>query len=403
MLGKIRQCIAGRCGGTKIQLGLFVEENKIFLAQGYSGPDGITILRLAERPLAEAETEYGSVGEAVETTWRMEGLQSKGLVLCLPETMVHCFLREFPPLSAAELAESVKWEVEEATDSITGEHTYAYRETMRSEEQVVLQIEITPLRPLIKLVDSLAQAGFVVRAVVGRQPLQVKKTEESLLLQGDDWQQAILPGVDLVLEETFSGGQIAALQALAYPCGHQPDLLPPERRPPNVNYVRGICLLLAAAAIVLAGLLLQGWNALLAAKEAGETARIRMGMFQEVAEQKKMLELQQLKNGKKVQLLTTLSSRRSSSARGILIHLGFLTTDNVKLTGLEFQSDGMLRLTGRAADYDVLAAYLHRFETDDFFTQVHLVGAESEHDVAGELLPITFSLQSSFGEQEAKG
>ena len=402
MLEKIRQCIAGRCSGTKVQLGLFVEENKIFLAQGCSGPDGITLLRLAERPLAEAQTEYGSVGEAVETTWRMEGLQSKRLVLCLPETMVHCFLREFPPLPAAELAESVKWEVEEATDSITGQHTYAYQETMRSEEQVVLQIETAPLLTLIKLLDSLAQAGFVVKAVVGRQPLQVRKTEDCLLLQADDWQQAILPGKDLVLEETFSGGQIAALQALAYPCGHRLDLLPPERRPPNVNLVRGVCLLLAAVAIVLAGLLLQAWNALLAANEAGETARVRMGLFQEVAEQKTMLELQQLKNEKKVQLLTALSSRRASSARGILIHLGFLTTDNVKLTGLEFQADGMLRLDGRAADYDVLAAYLHRFETDDFFTQVHLAGAESEHDATGDLLPVTFSLQSSFGGQEAK-
>ena len=402
MLEKIRQCIAGKCSGTKVQLGLFVEENKIFLAQGYSGPGEITLLRLAERPLAEAETEYGSVGEAVEISWRMEGMKSKELVLCLPETMVHCFLREFPPLTAAELAESVKWEVEEATDSITEEHTYAYQETMRSEEQVVLQIETAPLLTLIKLLDSLAQAGFVVKAVVGRQPLQVKKPEECLLLQGDDWQQAILPGKDLVLEESFSSGQIAALQALAYPCGHQPDLLPPERRLPNINYVRGICLLLAAAAIVLAGLLLHAWNALLAANEAGETARIRMGMFQEVREQKTMLELQQLKNEKKVQLLTALSSRRSSSARGILIHLGFLTTDNVKLTGLEFQADGMLRLDGRAADYDALAAYLHRFETDDFFTQVHLAGAESERDATGDFLPVRFSLQSSFGGQEVK-
>ncbi|MGL6015202.1 MAG: PilN domain-containing protein, partial [Selenomonadaceae bacterium] len=114
------------------------------------------------------------------------------------------------------------------------------------------------------------------------------------------------------------------------------------------------------------------------------------------------LELQQLKNEKKVQLLTALSSRRASSARGILIHLGFLTTDNIKLTGLEFQADGMLRLDGRAADYDALAAYLHRFETDDFFAQVHLAGAESEHDATGDLLPVTFSLQSSFGGQEAK-
>ena len=402
MLGKIKQYIAEKCSGTKVQLGLFVEENKIFLAQGYSGPDGITLLRLAERPLSEAETEHGSVGETVETTWRMEGLQSKILVLCLPESMVHCFLREFPPLPAAELVESVKWEVEETTDSITGEHTYAYRETMRSEEQVVLQIETAPLHPLIKLVDSLSQAGFVVRAAVGRQPLQVKKTEESLLLQGDDWQQAILPGKDLVLEESFSGGQIASLQALAYPGGHQPDLLPRERRPPNINYARGVFLLLAAVAIVLAGLIFHGWNALLAAKEAGETARLRMGMFQEMAEQKTMLELQQLKNGKKVQLLTALSSRRSSSARGILIHLGFLTTDNVKLTEVEFQADGMLRLEGRAADYDALAAYLHRFETDNFFTEVHLAGAESDRDVAGDFLPVRFSLQSSFGGQEVK-
>ena len=402
MLGKIRQYIVGRCRGTKIQLGLFVGENKIFLAQGCSGPDEITILRLTERPLAEAESEYGSVGEAVETAWRMEGLQSKCLVLCLPETIVHRFLREFPPLPAAELAESVKWEIEETTDSITKQHTYAYRETMRSEEQVVLQIETAPLHPLIKLVDSLAQAGFVVRAIVGRQPLQVRKMEECLLLQGDDWQQAVLPGKDLVLEENFSGGQIAALQALSYPCGHQPDLLPAERRPTNINLVRGLCLVLATAAIVLAGLLLHAWTALVAANEAGETARIRLEMFQEVAEQKTMLELQQLKNEKKVQLLTALSSHRASSARGMLIHLGFLTTDNVKLTGLEFQADGILRLDGRASDYDALALYLHRFETDNFFVQVHLAGAESAHDATGEFLPVTFSLQSSFGGQEAK-
>ena len=81
MLGKIKQYIAEKCSGTKVQLGLFVEENKIFLAQGYSGPDGITLLRLAERPLSEAETEHGSVGETVETTWRMEGLQSKILFI----------------------------------------------------------------------------------------------------------------------------------------------------------------------------------------------------------------------------------------------------------------------------------------------------------------------------------
>lgn len=96
----------------------------------------------------------------------------------------------------------------------------------------------------------------------------------------------------------------------------------------------------------------------------------------------------------------------NTSWYSILVHFGARTTEGVFITRLNKDDDGRrLHLEGRAANYAVLAEFVHNLEQDkDFFTQgVNLESSEAVTGEKAEVGQVRFSLWISWESKESNG
>ena len=105
------------------------------------------------------------------------------------------------------------------------------------------------------------------------------------------------------------------------------------------------------------------------AQEALSEQKNQLALLSHVQKEKIILESAVSTIQKKYDHLTRLSGN-SFPYRSLFVHLGTMTVDGVWLSDITMTAPQSLEIHGEAIDYDALAAFLQKFETDkDFFPQ----------------------------------
>lgn len=359
-------------------LGVFLGKKELCLAAGRLSAAGFTLSRITQIALpaefsdgsAAAERYVPFLQKAVAT----EGFWHRVVLIALPGDRVFSCKKEFPLMTAEELAEAVKWEIEELVPDPEVHWDYGYRQLRQTPEGIEVAIEAIPGR-LQTLWESLQTADLELVGVVKMQPVKfVDEPGGIKLLFGEGEQRVQLVDPLLGEEELHSPGVLAAMQAAVYSenKSRMINLLPSDCQESAVDWQKLFRLATAVLFLFLLAMHTGGWlqqRALerTAVRQAGE-----LELLQESRERREAIAEKQRGIEQKNTVLAMLSEERISG-QSIFMHLGFLTVEGVRLTTVELKDVSVLCLCGEAMDYSSLAKFLAKFEQDEFFRQVVLV------------------------------
>ena len=136
--------------------------------------------------------------------------------------------------------------------------------------------------------------------------------------------------------------------------------------------VAGMAIFLSCAVI--------GWDSWMLYAARQENWSAKQEMVRLASEQNKMKLLERIgqETTGKEKLLQELSAK-TIPWYSVLVHLGSRTVEGVWLERLEFEGRNKLHLTGRAASYEAVAAFVQAFEEDrDFFPQGAVLESSGE-------------------------
>ena len=86
----------------------------------------------------------------------------------------------------------------------------------------------------------------------------------------------------------------------------------------------------------------------------------------------------------------------ASPVRALLVHLGTIAVDGVRLTGVRAEHN-VIRMEGEAVNYAALSAFMGEIEEDPFFTAALTVEhAEEERAASDTPVHIRFTLRSDW-------
>jgi len=374
-------------------LGVFLGEKEICLAAGRISAAGFTLSRTTQIALppelpGESATaaRYASLIQKAVVT---EGFLQRAVIIALPGNKVFSCKKEFPIMTGAELAEAIKWDVEELVPSAEGRWNYGYKQLRQTQESIEVAIEAIPEEFLQSLWGSLQAADLKLVGVVKMQPVEfIAADGGSMKLLFCEWEQCVQLDDPAVQDAGMtSPGVLAAMQAAVY-SENKPrmiNLLPPDLRESTVDWQKLFRIASAAFFLFLLAVYTSGWleqQALgrTAAKQANE-----LELLQESRERRAAIAEKQRGIEQKNTVLAMLSEERVSG-QSILMHLGFLTVAGVRLTAVELKDASTLLLTGEAIDYSSLAKFLAKFEQNEIFQQVVLMDSgQKPENYIGEM------------------
>ncbi|MFA6851130.1 MAG: PilN domain-containing protein [Selenomonadaceae bacterium] len=380
-------------------LGIFVDNTKIHIAEIKWEKRGGIIKHLIEIEYSnreEKEMLHERWAEKIQKACMTEGLQKKNVVLCLPKEQIFSYKKEFPVMKSSELKEAIRWDVDEIVPFNEGSYSYSYSARVNGAVDIVTMIEVMEKSALKKLMLSLEEINIHVLGIVKEMDtLAWEIIEESITINIEDWQEKIDNAALIKQEKMAEKGSVLAIAAACYPLHKEStiNLLPMEKQQGIIiwNKIAGVIGIISCLVMVI--VYMQGYWQLYDLGEKVQQEKTKSALLQDSMKQRDLLINRTKQVEKKNKILAELS-QQSISWRGIMVHLGNITVDNVWVTDMSLNEKNEIILKGKALNYLFIAEFLQKIEQDtDFFQAMELIQSESAFDEGVQSEIIRFSLK----------
>lgn len=380
-------------------LGIFVDNAKIHIAEIKWKKKGGIIKHLIEIEYSnweEKELLHERWVEEIQKTCMTKGLQKKNVVLCLPKEQIFSYKKEFPMMKSSELKEAIRWDVDEIVPFEEGSYSYSYSARVNGAVDIVTMIEVMEKSALKKLMLSFEEINIYILGIIKEMDtIAWEIIEESITINIEDWQEKI-DNVALIKQEKMEEkGAVLAIAAACYPLHKERtiNLLPMEKQQGKIiwNKIAGVIGLIICLVMVI--VYMQGYWQLYNLGEKVQQEKTKSALLQDSMKQRDLLVNQTKRVEKKNKILAELS-QQSISWRGIMVHLGNITVDNVWLTDMSLNEKNEIILKGKALNYLFIAEFLQKIEQDtDFFQTMELIQTEIAFDEGVQSEIVRFSLK----------
>lgn len=166
------------------------------------------------------------------------------------------------------------------------------------------------------------------------------------------------------------------------------NLLPPEKRQPQVPLKR-ICLLATlTVAITLPGIWGYGFFTIHQLNGELHHTRIQYELLKPTQVRMESASDKQQQIAKKNDLLLRLTRERNSW-QAVMAHIGVMITPNVWLTEINQTEKNVLRLKGAAASYSELAGFIKKLEENHLLANTTLLSAEKPKETEVQEAEVT--------------
>jgi Tfp pilus assembly protein PilN len=380
-------------------LGIFVDNAKIHIAEIKWEKKGGIIKHLIEIEYSnweEKELLHERWVEEIQKTCMTEGLQKKNVVLCLPKEQIFSYKKEFPVMKSSELKEAIRWDVDEIVPFEEGSYSYSYSARVNGAVDIVTMIEVMEKSALKKLMLSFEEINIYILGIIKEMDtIAWEIIEESITINIEDWQEKIDNAALIKQEKMEEKGAVLAIAAACYPLHKERtiNLLPMEKQQGKIiwNKIAGVIGLIICLVMVI--VYMQGYWQLYNLGEKVQQEKTKSALLQDSMKQRDLLVNQTKRVEKKNKILAELS-QQSISWRGIMVHLGNITVDNVWLTDMSLNEKNEIILKGKALNYLFIAELLQKIEQDtDFFQAMELIQTEIAFDEGVQSEIVRFSLK----------
>jgi len=380
-------------------LGIFVDNAKIHIAEIKWEKKGGIIKHLIEIEYSnweEKELLHERWVEEIQKTCMTEGLQKKNVVLCLPKEQIFSYKKEFPMMKSSELKEAIRWDVDEIVPFEEGSYSYSYSARVNGAVDIVTMIEVMEKSALKKLMLSFEEINIYILGIIKEMDtIAWEIIEESITINIEDWQEKIDNAALIKQEKMEEKGAVLAIAAACYPLHKERtiNLLPMEKQQGKIiwNKIAGVIGLIICLVMVI--VYMQGYWQLYNLGEKVQQEKTKSALLQDSMKQRDLLVNQTKRVEKKNKILAELS-QQSISWRGIMVHLGNITVDNVWLTDMSLNEKNEIILKGKALNYLFIAEFLQKIEQDtDFFQAMELIQTEIAFDEGVQSEIVRFSLK----------
>jgi len=360
-------------------LGIFWTEDTIFLASLKFQQAMASIEKLVHLPRGFAESvvdEAVLLGETVQKAAQVEGLPYRQCIICLPETQVVSMQKEFPLMKTVELAEVIKWEIEDMLPLAGGGAGYGFQQIEEKPSEVIVEIQAMDLSVLESMLASFRQSDIEVLAVVRQQTVIIAKDENRCLqLDYPKWSQMLQINENTVsqaalLETDF----LPAIQAACYLKNREAmiNILPLEECKSHICWLRVYGSVALVGFFLLLGIYLQGVFQLQSLANLQENQVEELSLLKKSQEKRDSLIKKQEEIEERNHILENLSAGRIYG-QSILVNLGLLPMGQVRLTEIECKDEHGFVVAGYAPDYMELSKFMGNIEEVEGFKKIQLI------------------------------
>ncbi|MBR2216315.1 MAG: hypothetical protein IJ849_11265 [Selenomonadaceae bacterium] len=353
----------------RVGVGVYCKHASLYFARVEKSGNDWAVTNTAQLPFYVGADTEPLVREKIAAAWETLGWGEAAVGLTLAADEVFKLRLTLPPNMDDEAREAIRWEIAgEAT--YEKEFSYDYR-LISPHTYEAVAISGEQLSNLIGDVEA-AEIEFSSLTVL---------TDESPprpnVLQGEK-------GAAAWEEDGLRQAVHGALSAASKDYAHWELLPSPKTEGWNYRRIaKAIQILTVTALFIWGGI--DVWRY----RESAQTlaaAQYNLSLRQaEIADKEAALSLKQ-RIARRDEALQSLG-KDALYWRSILVHLGYLTTDGVRVDSLDLNRDGRLVLKGEAVSYDALADFLELFAGDgEFFPAPLLKEATTKPDQAEKIL-----------------
>lgn len=365
-------------------LGIFWTEDSIFLANlkfQYATASIEKLVCLPRWSVEAVDDEVLFLGEIVQKAAQTEGLPYRQSIICLPENKMVSVQKEFPLMKPMELAEAIKWEIEDMLPLSGGMAGYGFQQVEENTAEMLVEIQAMDGAVLESLLLSFRQSDIEVLAIVRQQVVSIVSDKPHCVqLDFPTWSQTLqINDATISPEDLLNANFLPAIQAACYLKRRDDmiNILPMAECESNICWLRVYGSVALITIFFMLGIYLQGVFQLRALTKLQEDQTAELALLKKSEEKKDSLVKKQAELENSNHLLENLSRQRIYG-QSILVHLGLLPMGKGRLTEVEVKDEHGFVVAGDAPDYMELSKFMRNMEEVEDFKKVQLIDSEKK-------------------------